>query len=135
MKIFIKVNIRNLYNKDSRVKYLGVLNKQTIKETLREYDYMVLPSKEEPYGIVLIEAMAAGIPCIVSNSIGPSEIITNDKNGFVIDEEVTINSLEKVFRKSINLEYEKYENMSKHCIECSKKYSTETIIKKWIELI
>lgn len=131
----LKSEIIDLSNKDSRVKYLGVLNKQTIKETLREYDYMVLPSKEEPYGIVLIEAMAAGIPCIVSNAIGPAEIITNEKNGFVIEGEVTIDSLEKVFRKSINLEYEKYENMHKHCVECSKKYSTETNIKKWIELI
>jgi len=47
--------------------------------TLREFfdctDILIVPSWEEPFGIVLLEAMASGIPVIATNRGGPSEIL------------------------------------------------------------
>lgn len=46
-------------------------------------DLVVLPSANEGLGLTLIEAMAAGIPCIGTDDGGIREIITNGVNGFL----------------------------------------------------
>lgn len=47
-------------------------------------DMFILPSHHEPFGIVLIEAMAAGLPCITTDTEGPCEIITQAKDAIMI---------------------------------------------------
>ena len=46
-------------------------------------DLTILPSSKEALGLVLIESMAAGTPCIGTNSGGISEIITDGVDGFL----------------------------------------------------
>ncbi|MGE5300742.1 MAG: glycosyltransferase family 4 protein [Acidobacteriota bacterium] len=47
-------------------------------------DLAVLPSPHEGLGLAIIEAMAAGVPCIGANSGGVAEIITHGKDGFLV---------------------------------------------------
>ena len=43
-----------------------------------------LPSTVEPFGLVILEAMARGIPVISTNCKGPNDIITHYNNGIII---------------------------------------------------
>ena len=58
-------------------------------ELIKYYDHsqiMLVPSLwEEPFGLVIAEAMARGLPVIASNVGGPSEIITHGKNGLLVE--------------------------------------------------
>jgi len=47
-------------------------------------DFLVLPSDEEPFPLVLLEAMAHGKPIIGSDAVGPSTIIEDGQTGFVV---------------------------------------------------
>ena len=47
-------------------------------------DLLVLPASYEPFGLVITEAMASGLPVIVSKDAGASELITNRANGIVL---------------------------------------------------
>lgn len=48
------------------------------------FDVFVLPSYREPFGLVLLEALATGVPVIAINQGGPSEFITSGVNGILV---------------------------------------------------
>jgi glycosyltransferase involved in cell wall biosynthesis len=54
------------------------------RKFLRELDIFVLPSREEPFGIVALEAWAAGLPIIATACEGPSSYIQHEENGLLI---------------------------------------------------
>jgi glycosyltransferase involved in cell wall biosynthesis len=50
---------------------------------LRSADLLVHTCPEEPFGLVVLEAMAAGTPVLVPDCGGPGEIVTHGRNGFL----------------------------------------------------
>jgi len=50
-------------------------------------DVLVMPSRTETFGLVMVEALALGIPVAAHDVMGPREIITNGVNGF-LDEDI-----------------------------------------------
>ena len=71
----------------------------------REIDIFCLPSRREPFGLALIEAMAAGAPAIASATDGPAEILSHDRTGwlFPIDNHEALGDiLCRTFRHSAN---------------------------------
>lgn len=130
----LKETIQKLEMVNSNVNYLGKLSKSEIKKVLKDYDFLVLPSKEEPFGIVLIEALASGVPCIVSDCYGPKEIITNNVNGFIFKKE-SKEDFWRVMDIAINIDDKKYNEMIQNCINESNKYDIEQIYIKWKEIL
>jgi glycosyltransferase involved in cell wall biosynthesis len=63
----------------------GYLNRDEVKDLLDRSNAFVLASRAETFGVVVIEAMARGIPTISSNIDGTKEII-NSTNGIVFEE-------------------------------------------------
>lgn len=65
------------------VQYLGPLDRQALVETYRGASAFVLSSNEEGQGIVVVEAMASGLPTVATSCVGPSEIITDGIEGLL----------------------------------------------------
>jgi len=62
-----------------RVRWMGGRARAEILRAYRELDLLVVPSLwEEPFGLVAIEAMAAGVPVVATRRGGLAEIITED---------------------------------------------------------
>jgi glycosyltransferase involved in cell wall biosynthesis len=55
------------------------------RDALSQIDLLVLPSAAEGFGLVLIEAMAAGIPLIATNVPGIRDIVFHEKNGLLVN--------------------------------------------------
>ncbi|MGB3293932.1 MAG: glycosyltransferase [Phormidesmis sp.] len=65
--------------------FIGWLSYGQIGAYFRASDVFVLPSFEDTWGAVLLEAMAFGKPVICSKMAGASEIVFEGKNGFTFD--------------------------------------------------
>lgn len=59
----------------SNVKFIGSLGRQALSLVLRTATALVLPSIEDSFGLVALEAMASGTPTIVSTACGASELL------------------------------------------------------------
>lgn len=68
-----------------RVHFLGSLQQNELIKAYQKYAIFILPSSSEPWGLVVNEAMASGLPVIVSSHCGSAELIQDGKNGFLIN--------------------------------------------------
>ena len=66
-----------------KITFLGFVSDQDLIELTLSSDVLVVPSIYEPFGIVALEGMAAGIPVVASDVGGLAEIVEHDKTGFL----------------------------------------------------
>ena len=64
-----------------KVYFTGYLNAKQVQKMYKCADVAVFPSTYEPFGIVALEAMLAGVPTVVSDVGGLNEIIEHGVNG------------------------------------------------------
>ena len=58
---------------------------QLLIDAYKSASMLVLPSRHEPFGMVILEAWSAGIPVIASHTGGIGKIITHQKNGLLFE--------------------------------------------------
>jgi starch synthase len=66
------------------LKVLGKYPHSELPELLRQCDVLVFPSYTDGFGLVLLEALASGLPIITTEATGGPDIIENDKEGFIV---------------------------------------------------
>ena len=67
------------------VHFRGAVSDETLQQLFSESDVFAMPSKKEGFGIVFVEAMAAGLPCIGANHGGVPDVIKHGETGFLIE--------------------------------------------------
>ena len=102
---------------------------QDVPSVLSEASIFLLTSKIEGFGLVLIEAMACGIPCVSFMAPGPNSIKEKKKNGYLIPQDDIDN-----FAKSVCSLIEndnKRKQMGAYAQTCIHKYSIDSSAKSW----
>ncbi len=83
---FLRLN--ELINKLELSHHVHLLTNRTdVPIILLDQDVFILPSRKEGFGLVIIEAMASGLPVIASNLDGPAELICTEENGLLFEPE------------------------------------------------
>lgn len=70
-----------------RVEFLGALSKEGLASVFRRSDVVAVPSVYEAFGTAYIEGMSFGLPAVAPAAGGPRELITDGRNGFLIEDE------------------------------------------------
>lgn len=108
-------------------------------KSLSEHSLYVMSSRYEGLPLVLIEAMACGVPCVSFDCPeGPSEIITDGEDGWLVpfrglSDEERADALADALCDAI-ANREKRIKFSESGLSSVKRFSPEVIIPKWIEL-
>lgn len=65
--------------------FTGVVSKDRLIDLYLAGDLYMMLSKFDTFGMVVLDAMAAGLPVVVSSKVGAKDLVEEGKNGFVID--------------------------------------------------
>lgn len=123
-----EIRKRQLSNNIELVGFSDDVNKYYQKSKL-----LISTSRWEGFGLTIVEAMQFGVPTIAFDNEGPSEIIKNSKNGYLIPK-YDVNLFAETIISCLDNE-KKYEELSEKAIESSKEYSIELITNRFINLI
>jgi glycosyltransferase involved in cell wall biosynthesis len=105
-----------------QIKYLGALNDAEKNSYLGQAKALLFPIEwDEPFGIVMIEAMACGTPVIAFNRGSVPEVIENGINGFIVNNEAEminkITGLDMIDRKKCRESADAKFNLTKIAIQ------------------
>jgi len=104
-----------------------------IEEIYNKASIFVLPSRSEGFGMVLIEAMSFGVPCVSFDCPhGPADIIKNGEDGFLV-KNGNIHHFSKAIIELIEKK-EKRIKMGANAKENIKRYAPDAIVPLWDDL-
>ena len=79
-------DLQNTYGADSRIKWLGRISEEDKLDRLARCSVFCAPSlRGESFGIVLLEAMAAGAPLVASNISGYNNVTSSERNALLVE--------------------------------------------------
>jgi glycosyltransferase involved in cell wall biosynthesis len=129
-----KVSLQN-FVKEQNIKNVSFQNGvswQEVPEYLALSDVFVLPSYSEPWGLVVNEAMACGMPVLVSEKCGCAiDLVQNGKNGFTFST-YDKNQLTSLLLKFMNNELDSLK-MGESSEQIIKDYSPQNVAKEMYE--
>jgi phosphatidylinositol alpha 1,6-mannosyltransferase len=68
----------------TQARFTGVLTGDALAEAYASFDAFVFPSRTDTFGNVVLEALASGVPAIVTNAGGPSFLVRDGETGFIV---------------------------------------------------
>jgi len=111
---------------ENRIFMFGRYSRGQGRDLFSGADAFVLTSRVETFGIVYIEALASGIPCIGTKGQGADDII-DESNGFLV-EYGNVNELAQQMRKIFS-DYSKYDPQAIRQ-KCTEKFSVDSVCKQ-----
>jgi glycosyltransferase involved in cell wall biosynthesis len=66
------------------ISVVGPVGQRELAEEFRRADCLVLPSRNDSYGMVVAEALAAGLPVLVSEMVGAKTLVEPGRNGWIV---------------------------------------------------
>jgi len=116
---------------DDKVLLLG--KQENLAELYSISDLKLLLSEKESFGLVLIEAMACGVPTIGTNVGGIPEVIEDGVDGYICE----LGDIKDIANKAINLlsDIELHQKMSNQAIKSvQQKFNSERIVSNYEDL-
>lgn len=124
----------SLHNLENNVTLHGFQGKDYIDKILNQSSIYLMTSFTESFGIVLIEAMSHGVPCIAFDSAeGAREIIESGYNGYLIKNR----NIDVMVMKIQDLIENKNERikLGKNARKSVEKFTSDVIKNEWLTLI
>lgn len=121
-------------NLQNSCRITGFLRKGNVRTYLHQSDLFVLASRYEGWSMSVMEAMAAGLPVIMTNVGIAGDLVINNQSGIVVDIE-NENQLTQAIREAIENPNKLYTLAKKGQEKVFNNYNKEALVNKWITLL
>lgn len=127
----LKQDVLEKAKQQSNIYILG--RKNNPQKYFASFDYHILSSYAEGFGMVILEAAGVGTPSIITNIKGPTDFIKDNVNGFVCEPH-SIDSLMQAMQRALSISSEEYERLAKNAHDMAKNdYDSEVFLEKYVE--
>ena len=120
------------YYADLPVKFMGYLRGERLSQAYASADIFVFPSRLETFGLVVIEAMAAGLPVVAARVGGVSDMVCEGVNGYSFESGDRAMLLQGVGKIASNRETMRW--MGEKARAYAERQSWETIMDEVVEV-
>lgn len=118
-----------------KIKHFGFVQPQDLNPIVEQCNVFVLPSRFEPWAVVVQEYAAAGFPLLLSKEVGAREMFLEEgKNGFSFNKQ-NVSQIKNFLKKIISLDAEKLEEMSRHSHTMAQKLTPDIWVNTIEEII
>jgi glycosyltransferase involved in cell wall biosynthesis len=115
----------------AKIKHIGFVQPHEIEKYIAQTGVFILPSRFEPWGVVVHEMAAAGFPMILSNAVGAAEaFLAEGENGFIFEKE-NVKQLAKLMARFAQYSNEQLIGMSQKSHEMGKKIT----LQSWVNTV
>jgi len=111
-----------------QVRFLGALSRSEVASALFDADAFVLSSRYETFGVVVVEALAMGVPVIATRCGGPEDIV-GEGDGILVpvgDITAMAQAMGQISRMSGS------ETRESRRERCRGRYAADSVAKKWL---
>jgi glycosyltransferase involved in cell wall biosynthesis len=115
------------------VETLGYLDRSDLAAAFRRADLLVLPSRHDSFGRVVVEAMATGLPTLLSEHVGAKEAVAEGETGWVVPAE-DVDALANRMQWCVE-HPRQVRAMRDACINTAQNYSWEAYHERVIDVI
>ena len=122
------------HNLEDKVTLHGFQNSEYINNIMHKSSIYVMTSYTESFGIVLLEAMSNGLPCLAFDSAeGAKEIITSGRDGYLIrhrNHKMMVNKINDLIKDP-----DKRKELGSAGRRKIKNYSKDKVLEQWLKII
>lgn len=125
--------IKSMANNVENVKFLGVKSGTELSSCLRNADVFMFLSRfwGEGFSNAVAEAMAAGLPCVVTNWAANADQIEHGRGGFVVGKDIVNDSIEALTKLKDPIVRKQFSDFN--ITKVKKEYSADIIVDKYIK--
>ncbi len=118
-------------NLENRVHFLGF--RQDVPDLMKAADFLVFPSRYEPFGLVVLEAMATGIPVITAATTGAAQLVTPDC-GIVLPDSDDTQALAEALNQLVKCDRQQRQQMGQVARAIAEQHSWANMAHNYVNL-
>jgi glycosyltransferase involved in cell wall biosynthesis len=124
-------NLADSLKLTERIKFVGAINREMVIDYYQIADVFAFSSTSETFGMVIIEALASGLPVLAVKAPGAVDIIRNGFNGILVEDDIS--QFAEQLRNLIQNK-ELRQKLSLNALQNVQHYSTDTVTDQILDL-
>ncbi len=118
-------------NLEGRVHFLGF--RQDVPDLMKAADFLVFPSRYEPFGLVVLEAMATGLPVVTAATTGAAELVTPEC-GVVLPDSDDTQALAEAMSRLVKCDRQQRSQMGEAARAIAEQHSWANMARNYVDL-